>query len=230
MTGHAVGIAVIHFLAEFKLLGGVALEVRGDGRGFEVGTLDFGDSIEAAERGLHHDFAPDIERLILGSGVIRGSSFTAENGSTIHAGDSTTQGSYGTLTFTPALGSGSFDFQSGSSVILDINPGSTSDKLIFSGTGTNTLTPVSAEAFDLIDWSGLTGSPTFGSQFTTSILRDGSADNGSAWDLPDISGSGYFWDLSLFTTNGTIAIVVPEPGRCVLLLIGLMTLHLRRCR
>ena len=178
---------------------------------------------------------------ILGSGIIQGSSFTAESGSTVHAGDSTAQGSYGTLAFTPASGSGSFDFQTGSSVILGINPGGISDKLVFSGTGTLTfssnlkigpdsMNPVAEETFALLDWSGLTGSPTFGSQFATSLLRDGSADNGSAWDLPDISGSGYFWDLSMFTTNGTIAIVVPEPTRCLLLLIGLMTLSFRRRR
>lgn len=120
----------------------------------------------------------------------------------------------------------------------------TSDKLVFNGTGTNTLffngnlkigpdsmTPVTTEVFDLLDWSGLTGSPTFGSQFTAGLLRDGLADNGSAWDLPDISGSGYLWNLSLFSTNGTIAIVVvPEPARCLLLLIGLVTLGVRRRR
>lgn len=128
-------------------------------------------------------------------------------------------------------------------MILGVNPGGTSDKLVFSGTGTNTLTfnsnlkigpdsmtPTTTEVFDLLDWSGLTSSPAFGSQFTTSLLRDGSADNGSAWDLPDISGSGYFWDLSMFTTNGTIAIVVPEPGRCVLLFVGWMMLLFRRRR
>ncbi|MCB1209125.1 MAG: hypothetical protein KDK97_07345, partial [Verrucomicrobiales bacterium] len=149
---------------------------------------------------------------ILGSGVIQGSSFTALSGSTVHAGDSTAEGSYGTLTFTPVSGSGSFEFQSGSSVILGLNPGGPSDKLVFFGTGSNTLlfdsnlkigpdtmTPVAPGIFDLLDWLALASGPAFGSQFSTDLLRDGSADDGSAWDLPDISGSGYLWDLSQFT-------------------------------
>ena len=44
---------------------------------------------------------------LLGTGIIRGSSFTAQTGSTLHVGDSTAAGSFGTLSFTPASASGS---------------------------------------------------------------------------------------------------------------------------
>jgi hypothetical protein len=44
---------------------------------------------------------------LLGTGIVRGSSFTAESGSTIRAGDSAADGSFGTLSFTPASASGS---------------------------------------------------------------------------------------------------------------------------
>ena len=56
--------------------------------------------------------------------------------------------------------------------------------------------------------------------YTGQLSRN--SDEASGFDLPDISGSGYAWDISNFTTNGTIAIVlVPEPSR--LLLLGLTT-------
>lgn len=51
--------------------------------------------------------------MLLGTGIIRGSNFTAESGSTIHAGDSTVDGSFGTLNFTPVTGSGTQSLQGG---------------------------------------------------------------------------------------------------------------------
>ncbi len=182
--------------------------------------------------------------VVFGTGVVQGSSFTAQSGSTVQAGDGTAQSNYGTLTFTPVSGSGSFDFQSGSSTILGINPGSTSDLLNFVGTGTNSLlfngnltvgpaafTPTAAEIFNLLDWSGLTGTPTFASRYTYTGLLTGNGDEVSGLDLPNISGSGFSWDISQFTTNGSIAIVaVPEPSRAVLLMFGLVGLVTRRRR
>lgn len=180
---------------------------------------------------------------ILGSGVVQGSSFTAESGSAVQAGDSTALSSYGTLNFTPVSGSGAFDFQSGSSVILGINPGGTSDLLNFTGTGTSTLlfngdltvgpagfTPTASEVFNLLDWSGLASAPTFASRYTYAGLLTGNGDEAAGLDLPDISGSGFFWDISQFTTSGSIAIVVPEPSRALLLLAGLFGWLARRRR
>jgi autotransporter-associated beta strand protein len=181
---------------------------------------------------------------IFGTGTVRGSTFTAASGSTIHAGDTTASNSYGTLTFTPVSGSGSIQFQSGSSVILGINPGGTSDLLNFVGTGTNTLTfnanltvgpatlaPTNAEVFNLLDWTGLTSAPTFASHFTFTSQLFGNGDEATGLDLPDISGTGYAWDISAFTTNGSIAIVVvPEPGRALLLMLGLASIMARRRR
>ena len=178
---------------------------------------------------------------ILGTGVVQGSSFTAESGSTVHAGDGTAQSDYGTLTFTPLSGAGTYDFQSGSSIILDINPGGISDRLVFNGDTGSTLTfsgnlkigpdsfaPTSAAVFDLIDWAALV-TPDF-SGFSVGSNRDGSGDNGSQFDLPDI-GFGWYWDLSQFTTNGSIAIVaVPEPSRALLFGLGLIGFLTRRRR
>lgn len=180
-----------------------------------------------------------------GTGVIQGSAFTASSGAIVQAGDGTAQSNYGTLTFQPASGSGTIDFQSGSTVILGIHPGSTSDLLNIVGTGTNTLlfngnltvtadafTPTATEVFNLLDWSGLSSSPAFASRFTFTGYLTGNGDEASGLDLPDISGSGYFWDISGFKTNGTIAIVmiVPEPSRLLLLGLTLGAMLVRRRR
>ncbi|MCF7784866.1 MAG: autotransporter-associated beta strand repeat-containing protein [Prosthecobacter sp.] len=183
---------------------------------------------------------------LLGTGFIQGSSFTASSGAIVQAGDGTAQDNYGTLTFKPVSGSGAIDFQSGSTTILGIHPGGTSDRLNIVGTGTNILlfngnltitadafTPTAPEVFNLLDWSGLSASPTFASRFNFTGYLTGNGDESSGLDLPDISGSGYSWDISSFTTNGTIAIVlVPEPSRLLLLglALGLMIVRRRRCK
>jgi fibronectin-binding autotransporter adhesin len=181
---------------------------------------------------------------VYGTGVIRGSSFTAASGSTVQAGDGIAQANYGTLQFTPASGAGAIDFQSGSSLILGINPGGASDLLNFVGTGTNTLlfngnltitasafTPVAEETFNLLDWSGLTSSPTFASRYSNTGRLFGNGDEATGLDLPDISTSDYYWDMSNFTTNGTIAVMlVPEPSRAACLLIAGLAVFLRSSR
>ena len=181
---------------------------------------------------------------LFGTGNVRGSSFTASSGSTIHAGDSTSAGITGSIAFTSASGSGSFNFQSGSSTVLDTILGGTSDRLTFTGTGgqtllfngnltvgPTTLNPTMAEVFALLDWTGLASSPTFAGRYTYLSLLYGNGDEATGLDLPDISGSGFAWDISSFTTSGSIAIVaIPEPGRACLILGGLILLAGRRRR
>lgn len=181
---------------------------------------------------------------LYGTGVVQGSSFTAASGSTIQAGDGSAQGSYGTLTFQPGSGSSILDLQAGSTIILGLNPGGTSDRLNIVGTGSTTLlfsgnltvtadafTPTAPTVFDLLDWSGLTSAPVFDSRYSYTGWLYGNGDEASGFDLPDIAGSGYIWDISSFTTNGTISVVlVPEPTRCLLLGLSLGILLLRRRR
>lgn len=184
---------------------------------------------------------------ILGTGVVQGTSFTAQSGSTVQAGDGTAQSNYGTLTFTPVSGSGSFDFQSGSSVVLGLNPGGTSDLLSFNGLSNGTLlfngnlsvtapgyNPVSVDTFNLLDWANLS-TTTFHSRFSSTSYSGflfGNGDDNLGFDLPDISSSGYGWDISQFITNGSIStvFVIPEPSRALLLMLGLMGLVTRRRR
>ncbi len=184
---------------------------------------------------------------LLGTGTVRGSSFTALSGATIQAGDSTAVASYGTLTFTTASGSGSFDFQSGGAVILGLNPGGTGDLLSFDGLSNGNLNfdanlqvtaslyvPVTVETFNLLDWTNIF-SISFSNRFLAGsydgYLR-GNGDDNLGFDLPDISSSDYGWDISLFFTQGTISTVlmVPEPGRAMLIFLGLVTLAGRRKR
>lgn len=183
---------------------------------------------------------------LLGTGTVRASSVTAVSGSSIYAGDGTAQGSYGTLTFNPGVTGGTFDFQSGSTVNLGINSGGTSDLLNFIGDGSQVLNfnsnltvgasgfvPVAPETFNLFDWASLSVA-NFNSRFLASSysgLLLGNGDDNLGFDLPDISGSGYAWDISQLTTNGTISVaVVPEPARALLLLGGIAALTLRRRR
>ncbi|MBV6500122.1 MAG: hypothetical protein CJBNEKGG_02590 [Prosthecobacter sp.] len=79
----------------------------------------------------------------------------------------------------------------------------------------------------LFDWSGLTGteprvSGTF-SNLTDTI--------GNFANLPDLSSFTLGWDVSQLYTQGLISVVVvPEPGRVLLMMLGLLALFMRRRR
>lgn len=76
----------------------------------------------------------------------------------------------------------------------------------------------------LFDWSGLTGGVTG----TFENLSDPAPFN--YVNLPDLSSIGLAWDVSNLYTQGTIMVVVPEPGRMLLLFLGMMGLFYRRRR
>jgi autotransporter-associated beta strand protein len=71
--------------------------------------------------------------------------------------------------------------------------------------------------WQLFDWSGLSGGGVMGS-FTNQVY------------LPDLSSMGLAWDVSKLYTHGTIMVVVPEPGRMLLVFFGLLGLFFRRRR
>lgn len=182
---------------------------------------------------------------ILGTGVVKGASFTAASGATIHAGDSTVAGTTGTLSFTPVAGSGSWNFQSGSQIVLDITPGSnTSDQLSFTGSGGHTLAfsgsltvgpaafvPVAPQVYQIFSWTGIAGAPTFASHYFAPGFLLGNGDESAGLDLPDISGSGFGWDLGNLTVNGSLGLImVPEPSRVLLITAGICGMFLRRRR
>lgn len=212
---------------------------------------------------------------ILGTGIVQGTTFDLQNGSTLRPGDSTADSAHGTLTFTPVSASGSTSNLQGS-IILGISGATTTDatfggnavgsagynafvdavtgvgshdRLVFnsptSGTGYNlnfltttgslqvvgsSFTPAAGQIFNLMDWASLVTTNFSGFSFNSGHLI-GNGDEGTDLDLPDLSSTGLLWDFSRFTTSGNIAIVViPEPSRALLLLLGLAGLVARRSR
>ncbi|OYW76280.1 MAG: hypothetical protein B7Z37_09550 [Verrucomicrobia bacterium 12-59-8] len=78
------------------------------------------------------------------------------------------------------------------------------------------------DVFNLLDWQGVMG----GTFVTTGFTQGGVLGD---IDLPLLT-SGLFWDTSAFASSGVL-IVVPEPSRVLLLMLGLLSLlGLRRRR
>lgn len=167
-----------------------------------------------------------------GTGVVNGA--TNVQAGSVRPGDSggsatgtlTTQ----SLTFTPASAYtvGQFQVQSDSSYDQLLVNGDLSlngnSRFIVDGTG---YSPVLGHMFTLIDW---VGSLTLGG-FNAGASRNGSGDTGTNLDLPDISSSGYYWQISDMMSEGALTItVVPEPSRALLLLVGVTGMVIRRRR
>lgn len=79
----------------------------------------------------------------------------------------------------------------------------------------------------LFDWSGLTGTePRVTGTFSN--LND---TVGNFANLPDLSTYSLGWDVSQLYSQGLISVVVvPEPGRVLLMMLGLLALFMRRRR
>lgn len=116
------------------------------------------------------------------------------------------------------------------------------DRLVFSGTGgavdlsggTSMLKVATSGSLDastfnvgdtwkLIDWAGISPTGTF-----SNLTGDYS---NNFIDLPDLGfASNKLWDLRNLYTQGTIIVAVPEPGRLMLLIFGILALGWRRRR
>lgn len=140
----------------------------------------------------------------------------------------------GDLVFSPATPSTVAEFQ-----IFDA---STADQLSIAGALTLTASsflkvtldesyvPASGDFWELMEWSGLLNAGGFSLGDNN---RNGSdlAGNEGNLDLPDLTPWGLLWDISPITSGGSLTIaIVPEPGRMILLALGMLGLAGRRRR
>lgn len=114
------------------------------------------------------------------------------------------------------------------------------DLLVFNGANDSTLTFAGnltvrpeglnasmGQVFNLLDWTTLVDADFTGFNVGANF-RTGADDNMLQFDLPELGG-GLMWDISRFTTSGVI-VVVPEPGRMLLVMPGVVALLFRRRR
>ncbi len=142
--------------------------------------------------------------------------------------------------FSAQLGMGTFaSYLNTQAGFYDMQTGGNHDRLTttgsfsFNGGGIISFTnnggadyqPIYGDVFNLIDWASvnpnLNGYNVGGNFRTSGLIGD--------LELPNLSMAGLLYDTSLFTSHG-IVVVVPEPGRAALLLLGCISLLLRRRR
>ncbi|MES2594756.1 MAG: autotransporter-associated beta strand repeat-containing protein [Verrucomicrobiota bacterium] len=192
-------------------------------------TIHPGDSILPAGHG-RLSFTPSS-----GSGT-----FDFQNGSQIELGITTPNGTSATYAGN-ALGSAGYNawadsftgLGSGNHDLMTFSV-SGSGTLIMSGNirvNASSLTVSQGQVFNLLDWNTLVTANFSGFNLGNNY-RNGSGDNGSQFDLPDISASpNLAWDVSRFTTSGVIVVVlIPEPSRLLLLGMALGAMFFRRRR
>jgi hypothetical protein len=108
---------------------------------------------------------------------------------------------------------------------LTVNSGGRVSVSLYSG-----FAPAAGQIFNLMDWGSI-----LNNGFTVNNNYTGAGDfagSGFDLDLPDISGfsnGSLSWNTALFSNYGVI-VVVPEPSRVMLLMLGLLALALRRRR
>lgn len=137
-----------------------------------------------------------------------------------------------------------FDLFSGHNSGVDNSATATSaDRLVVSSAQTFTIgagatlnlattipidnTWTAGSSWRLFDWSGLSGTePRVSGTFSN--LND---TVGNFASLPDLSSYSLGWDVSQLYSQGLISVVVvPEPGRVLLMMLGLLALFMRRRR
>jgi autotransporter-associated beta strand protein len=199
--------------SSFTLAANASLHAGKGGTTADIGTLTFQTSAQA------------VYNLQTGSAVFLDIQNANNHGSIDPTFGGNAVGSAGYNAFVDAfagVGAGTHDL-----LVFDATAGST---LTFSSSITvrpGGFTGEMGQVFNLLDWTSLVSANFSGFDVGTNY-RTGAADNLLQFDLPELTG-GLIWDISRFTTSGVI-VVVPEPGRALLVLLGLWPLLWRRRR
>lgn len=121
-------------------------------------------------------------------------------------------------------GAGDSDFLNLTGAGSNLSLGTGAGTITILDNGYLSSTPVKGDVFNLIDW---TQAGVIGGSFNAGTGFVGGGALGD-FELPTL-GAGLAWDTSAFTTYGVI-VIVPEPSRVALLLLGLLGLISRRRR
>ncbi|MEN3943582.1 autotransporter-associated beta strand repeat-containing protein [Prosthecobacter sp. SYSU 5D2] len=184
--------------------------------------------------------------VISGSGTVNGrlnlgGSAQIRPGSTSEAAAIATAGDgigsltiSGDLAFTPSAPGTMAAFQilnAGSADQIVINGDLTlNGSTFFVVTLDDDYVPASGDGWVLLDWAGLLQANGF-SVGENNRSGGNLAGNEGNLDLPDLSPWGLLWDITPLVDGGSLTVtIVPEPGRMLLLALGLMTLATRRRR
>jgi fibronectin-binding autotransporter adhesin len=206
-------------------------------------TILGGGTLQVGENGAGKTGTGDV--TVNGSGAVLSGSGSIEGITTsvilgiIKPGDlggsSTGALATKTLVFTPVSNTIVAELQIASAFSFDfINISgdltlNSSSNIAVNGTGYSATV---GDTFTLLDWSGVLTTNGFGIGTNQRTGKDSDGNEGNL-DLPDISGVG-FWEISGFSgsaalTLTVVPVVVPEPSRVLLLLIGgVFTLSRRR--
>lgn len=213
--------------------GGSILTIGTDGC---AGVLYPGMSSDAGDVGTAGD---GIGMLTVNGSLVLSGDSTGANRLTLQMGDTGGADYNDSTNFAAHLGAGDFStYLNSQASFFDTLGGGNHDRLVVTGSffmdsgghitffgGSSAYQPVMGDVFNLIDWASVAA------QGFDVGGAGGYRSGGMLGDLylPDLSLSGLQYDTSLFTSYGII-VVVPEPVRTVLVMIGGLGLLLRRRR
>jgi autotransporter-associated beta strand protein len=209
--------------------------------------VDSGATLDVSAISGGYSYASAGTGVISGSGTIQGSlnigagkvlkpGTTSDPANINTAGDGIgTLTVTGNITFNPSSLStvAEFKIQSpsssdqiniGGSLSLDAN-----SNIVVTFDSANPFTPGPGQSWTLLDWAGVLNAAGFnpGANNRTGNNADGNEGN---LDLPELS-AGLFWQVDNFSGSGSLTIsIVPEPGKALLLMCGLVGMCLRRRR